>query len=437
MILDEAESRRIIERAIGFATADEVRVNLRGERRGNTRFALNAVTTCGDVDSLSLAVTSCFGKRHAQASTTEVDDDALRKVVAAAEQLARIAPEDPEHVGELGPQQYLPADPWADRTAEATPDLRARAVATALEAAEPDGLESSGFVEHAHGFSAVGNNKGLFAWSRATDASFSVTMRADGGAASGWAGSDACDVDEMDFARATGLAVQKALAARDPKPLDPGVYPVILEPQAVKDLLGFALWCFDARQADEGRSFFTAPGGGNKIGRRVAAECVSLRSDPTHPAVPQRPFHSDGLPARPQTWIARGVLEQLVCDRFWAQKQSVEPTGRPVNMILDGGEGTVEDLIRATDRAVLVTRFWYIRFLDPQTILLTGLTRDGTFWVEDGQIRHGLRNFRFNESPIAVLNKVTGLSAPVRVGQASVPALAAGEFTFSSASDSV
>jgi len=437
MILDAKKAKAIIEKAVALASADETRVNLGGGRRGNTRFALNAVTTCGDVDSLSVSVTVSFGRRHASASGSEVTNDALRRLVAKAEALARVAPEDPEHVGELGPQEYLAVDPWADSTAAATPQRRAEAVATAIEVAGAGGLESSGYFEHGHGFSAVGNSRGLFAWGRRTDADFSVTMRADGGAASGWGSSNGRDIDEVDCAAAIDVAAQKAWAARGPKTLAPGVYPVILEPAAVAEFLGYAVHTMNARKADEGRSFFAAPGGRNKTGSKVVGEGVTLRSDPAHPAVPALPFGGDGLPARPQAWISRGVVERLIYDRYWAGKQGVEPTGSPVNLILEGGQGSLADLIANTDRAVLVTRFWYIRFLDPQTILLTGLTRDGTFWVEGGRIRHAVKGFRFNESPIALLSKVTALSAPERVGRAYVPAIAAGEFTFSSASDSV
>ena len=437
MILDATQARAIIDKALSFATADEVRVNLSGGRQGNTRFALNSVTTCGDVDSLGIAVTATFGTRHATATTSESDDAALERVVATAEELARVAPEDPEYVPELGPQTYLPLDPWADSTAEATPDLRAQAAAAAIDAATERGLEASGYYQHGHGFSAVGNNKGLFGWSRGTDASITVTMRADGGASAGWAADNSRDITEVDHATAIRRAAAKAEAARDPQPLEPGVYPVILEPQAASDFLAYAIHSMDARRADEGRSFFTKPGGGNKIGEQVAGGNVTIRSDPAHPAILGSPFGGDGLPTQPRTWIDGGTLQQLYYSRYWAQKQGKEPTGSPGSLIIEGGEGTVDDLIRKTDRAVLVTRFWYIRFLDPQTILLTGLTRDGLFWVEDGAIRHGLKNFRFNESPIAVLNKVEALSAPIRVGGSLVPAIAASAFTFSSTSDSV
>ena len=437
MILSDAQAREIIDAALSFATADEVRVNLGGGRQSNTRFALNSVTTCGDVDGLSVAVTAYFGTRHATATGTETDRESLRRLVARAEGLARLAPEDPEYVPELGPQEYLDVDPWSESTAEATAALRARAVVGSIEAAEERGLTAFGYFEHSHGFSAVGNDQGLFGWSRGTGASYTTTMRTADGASSGWAASNARDIDQVCHHEATRRAIQKAEAGLDRKPLEPGVYPVILEPQAVADLLAYAVWTMDARRADEGRSFFAKPGGGNKIGERILGENITIRSDPTHPDVLAGPFQGDGLPTQKHTWVESGVLRQLIYDRYWAQEQGREPTGHPANLIVEGGEGSVDDLIAASERAVLVTRFWYIRFLDPQTILVTGLTRDGLFWVEDGAIRHGLRNFRFNESPIALLNRVTAMSAPVRVGNALVPAMAASGFTFSSVSESV
>ncbi len=437
MILDTQQAKAVIDKALSFATADETRVNLSGGRRGNTRFALNAVTTCGDTDSLSISVRAAFGRRHASAAGNELGDEAIRRLVAKAEDLARLAPEDPEYVGELGPREYAAIDPWSDSTAAATAERRADAVAEAINVADAGQLESSGYYEHGRGFSAVGNSKGLFAWGRTTDADFSVTMRADGGTASGWAAGNSRDIDEIDCAAAIRLAAEKAVAGRNRKPLAPGVYPVILEPAAVEEFLGFGFYTLGARQADEGRSFFAAPGGGNKIGQKVVSDTVTIRSDPGNSAVAALPFAGDGLPTQAHAWIDQGVVRQLVYDRYWAAKQGVTPTGSPANMILDGGAGTLEEMIRNTDRAVLVTRFWYIRFVDPQTILLTGLTRDGTFWVEDGEIRHAVNGFRFNDSPISLLSKVTAMTAPVRVGNAFVPAIASSEFTLSSVSDSV
>lgn len=437
MILSESDSRAIAEKVLSFSSADEVRVNLSGERSGNTRFALNSITTSGDEDTLALNVTAYFGKRHASASGTETDDESLKRIVETAEEPARISPEDPEYLPELGPQEYLPIDPYVRQTARATPRVRVWGVESAIEPSEEKGLVSAGFYTHGHSFSAVSNNRGLFGYARGTNASFSVTVRTRDGSGSGWGSDSSRDIREVDYKTVSDRAIEKAHSSRGPKTLEPGTYPVILEPQAVADFLRFVAFSTSARYADEGRSFFSRPGGRNKIGKEVAGENITIRSDPTHPEILGFPFEGDGLPTKKVVWIQEGVLKQLFYDRYWAEKQGKEPTGFPSNIILEGGEGTLQDLIRDTERAVLVTRFWYIRFVDPQTILLTGLTRDGTFWVENGVVQHAIKNFRFNESPMAVLNKVSGMSHPVRVGGSLFPAIRASEFTFSSLSDAV
>ena len=437
MLLHDADARAIIERALSFGTADELRISLHGGRSANTRFARNSVTTSSDTDSLSVAATAAFGARHAVATGTETDDASLRRLVAQAEEMARVAPEDPEHVPELGPQDYLPIDPYVEATAQATPERRVDGARAAIGPAVDRGLVAAGYFEHGAAFHAVGNHRGLFAWHRATDASYTVTVRTPDGGASGWGADNSRDVAEVDCEQAAARALRKAEAGRDAKTLEPGVYPVILEPQAVADFIAYLPWTMDARRADEGRSFFARPGGGNKIGERIVGANVTLTSDPQQPGLLAAPFGGDGMAARKHVWVESGVLRELSYSRFWAGKQGVEPTGTVGNVVLAGGRGTLDDLIRDTDRAILVTRFWYIRFLDPQTILLTGLTRDGVFWVEDGRIRHALRNFRFNESPIAALSSVVAMSVPVRVGSALVPALRLSQFTFSSVSDAI
>jgi predicted Zn-dependent protease len=389
------------------------------------------------VDELDISVTTTFGTRHATATGNEADPGSLERLVARAEELARVAPEDPEHMPELGPQEFLDIDPYVPATAAITPALGVDVARSAIDPAVSRGVTASGYFEHDAGFHAVGTSKGLFAYCRSTDASYSTTARTATGGGSGWASDNARDIEAVDYAAASLRAIEKAEASRDPVVLEPGVYPVILEPAAVSEFLGYAIWSMAARSADEGRSFFSKPGGGNKIGERVAGENITLRSDPAEPRLLGMPFAGDGLPAKPHTWIEKGALTQLAYDRYWADKQGKEPTGRPSSLVFEGGEGSLDDLIASTDRAVLVTRFWYIRSLDPQTILVTGLTRDGVFWVENGAIQHSVKNFRFNESPIAVLNKVTGLSEPLRVGRSLIPAIRATEFTFSSLSDAV
>jgi len=437
MILSESESRSIIKRALSFSSADEIRVNLSGGRSGNTRFALNSITTSGDEDTLNVQVLAYFGKQHATASGTEFTDDALQKIVRTAEEAARFAPEDPEYVPELQPQTYLPINPYFSSTAAMTPELRAKGVQSSIEPSIKKDLVSAGFFSNRHGFSAVGNNHKLFGYYQGTYASFSVTTRTQDGLGSGWGSDSARNIDRVDYQAASRRALEKAEASSNSKTLEPGAYPVILEPQAVSDFMRTGSYALNARSADEGRSFFSKSGGGNKIGEKVAGDNVTMRSDPTHPELLGSPFEGDGLPAKKNTWIKNGVLTQLFYDRYWAEKQGKEPTGWPSSIIIEGENGTLDDLISNTDRAVLITRFWYIRFVDPQSLLLTGLTRDGTFWVENGRIQHAIKNFRFNESPMSVLNKITDMSESVHVGGTMVPAIRASEFTFSSLSDAV
>ncbi|HUT35898.1 MAG TPA: TldD/PmbA family protein [Planctomycetota bacterium] len=437
MILSEPQARDLIGKVLSLASADEVRVNLSGGRTLNTRFAVNTVSTCGDRDDLSIAVTAWFGKRHATASASETDDESLQRLVATAEEMARVAPEDPEYVPELAPQEYLPIRPWFESTAKAGSELGAEVARSAIEPAAERNITVAGYLEYGAAFRAVGNHKGIFGYYESTDANYSVTARTADGKGSGWASDNSRDIAELDYAAASARAIAKAEASQKPKTLQPGVYPVILEPAAVDEFLAYALWSMNARQADEGRSFFAKKGGGNKIGEKVVGENITMESDPTRKEILGAPFGGDGLPAKPYVWIKNGVLQRLFYDRYWAHKQGKEPTGWPSNLIFQGGKGTLDDLIAATEKALLVTRFWYIRSLDPQTILVTGLTRDGVFWVEDGAIRHAVKNFRFNETPIAVLSKVTGMSKPMRFENSLLPALRASEFTFSSLSDAV
>lgn len=437
MILDETHARQLIEKVLSLASADEVRVNLSGGRRRNTRFAVNSITTCGDKDDLSVAVTAYFGRRHATASVSETGNEALKRLVATAEEMARVAPEDPEYVPELEPQDYLPLRPWFESTARAGPELGAEVARSAIEPAAAKNITVAGYLEYGASCHAVGNSKGLFGYYEATDANYTLTARTADGRGSGWAAETSRDIAELDYAAASERAIGKAEASREPKTLEPGVYPVILEPAAVDEFLAYALWSMNARQADEGRSFFAKKGGGNKIGEKIAGDNITIETDPARKEILGAPFAADGLPARPYVWIQNGVLQRLFYDRYWAAKQGKEPTGWPSNLIFHGENGTLDDLIASTDKALLVTRFWYIRMLEPQTILVTGLTRDGVFWVEDGAIRHAVKNFRFNETPIAVLNKVTGLSKPLRFENSLLPALRAAEFTFSSLSEAV
>jgi predicted Zn-dependent protease len=443
--LSRADAEALAQKILSFSTADEARVNLNSASQGNTRFAQNQVTTAGDSYDASVSVTSAFGRRVASASTNRFDDESLRQVVQTSERLARLVPEDPEYMGELDPQQYLPVEPYFDTTASITPEDRARAVMQVATPAARQGLVSTGYLSHFTGSQAVANRRGLFAYARGTGASFTTTVRTADGTGSGWAGGGENDWTGLDFGVLGERAIRKAEMSRNPRAVEPGEWTVILEPTAVANLVNLMMFQMAARNADEGRSFYSLPGGRNKIGEKIVDERITIRTDPSDRRAASAPFSGEGLPNRPMTWIENGVVRNLIYNRFWAARNNVQPTGFPANYMMSGGASSIEDMIRSTDRGLLVTRLWYIRPVDPRTILFTGLTRDGTFLVENGRITHAVKNLRWNESPIFLLNNVEMLGEPVRVnasesgdgGAVMVPAVKARDFTFTSLSDAV
>jgi predicted Zn-dependent protease len=212
---------------------------------------------------------------------------------------------------------------------------------------------------------------------------------------------------------------------------------VILEPEASVELIQNMVFNMGARGADEGRSFLSKPGGATKVGEKLFDERVTITSDPGNPDVPATPWGGDGRALNPTTWIDKGVVKQLFYSRYWAAQKNVAAIPAPPNIIMAGGTGSLEDLIRDTRRGVLVTRTWYIRTVDPQTLLYTGLTRDGTFYIENGQIKYAVKNFRFNESPVIMLNNVDAFAKPVRQRGNLIPPMRLRDFTFTSLSDAV
>jgi predicted Zn-dependent protease len=443
-VLSAQECREVVERVLARATAEQVSVSLSGGETSHLRFARNAPSTGGNYSDSTLSVTCSFGLRSGTASVNQLDERSLSVAVERAEAIARRAPEDPEAMPSLEPQQYPEVRAWSERSAGNAPELIADGTAECLRQARASGLVAAGFSRAEAEFRCFGNERGLFAWERSTEASFSETARTPDGSGSGWAAAAGNGVEELDYARCSRVALEKARLSRDPGALEPGSYPAILEPACVANLLALLVGAMDARSADEGRSFFSAPGGTNRIGESLFPASITLRTDPSDPGVPGRPWGEDGLPQRARDLVRDGRLASLSYDRYWAKKQGVEPVPDPSNVLMEGGTGTLEDLIRTTDRGVLVTSLWYIRSVDPRTLLHTGLTRDGVFWVENGEIVRPLTNFRWNDSPVAVLKSVLAMSAPVRTpprasnaGTYRVPALRVASFTLSSVSEAV
>jgi predicted Zn-dependent protease len=442
-ILSKEEAKKILEKVISFSKADGCSVSLNGNDRGNIRYARNSVSTSGEDSNIVLAVQSYYGKKSGSATINEFDDASLEKVVRRAEELAKLAPENPEFMEPLPQQSYGPeSKTFSEATAKITPDFRAQAAADSINPAVAKDITAAGYLEDSRGFSCIMNSKGLFAYNKSTSVDFTVTMRSNDGTGSGWAAADLNDVSKLNAAEISKVAIDKALMSRNAKAIEPGKYTVILEPAAGADLIRLML-NMNARQADEGRSFLSKKGGGTKLGEKLVDERVNIYTDPWSEEVPASPWTGDGLARKKMDLIRNGTVANLIYDRYWASQKNVEPVPFPGNAIMDGGSATLEDMIKDTKKGVLVTRFWYIRPVDPQTLLYTGLTRDGTFYIENGKIKHPIKNFRFNESPIIMLNNLETLGQQKRAVTSEggtnvyIPYMKIRDFTFSSLSDAV
>ena len=438
-MLSREQAKALTDRIIRLSRADEIQVTLNDGDEKNIRFADNRITTSGSTNDLAVRVTSAFGKRTAVTSTNDITDEGLERAVRQSESLARLAPENPEKMPLLGPQSYASSSAWFATTANATAETRAQAAGIAVDAARRAGdLTVAGLLVTNAGMTAIGNSKGLFAYRPSTSVDFSETVRTTDGTGSGWAGANHPDLAAIDFKHVSDTAIQKARASRHPRPIEPGEYTVILEPQAAADLISLMDNAFDSRSAEEGRSAFAKPGGGTRVGEKIVDERVTMISDPSDPQLLGAPFDGEGMPLGRQVWIENGVLKSLYSSRFWAQKQGREPTGNASSLKMLGGDQTLEQIIATTERGVLVTRFWYIRPVNPRTLLYTGLTRDGTFWIENGKIARSINNMRFNESPLFLLRDLDAIGEAVRVSNGVVmPSLRVRNFTFSSLSDAV
>lgn len=436
-ILSKEEAKQILEKVINFSSAEHCSVSLNGNNQGNIRYARNTVSTSGMESNISLAVTAAFGKKTSTATTNELDDQSLEKVVKRAEELAKLAPENPEYMPPLGPQEYLEANTSNDSTSKIDPTFRAEATRKSIELVKKKGLVAAGFLEDGTGFSSIMNSNGLFAYNQRTFLDFSLTVRTEDGKGSGWVSRDVNDVHKFDIEEATEIAVEKAALSQNAKAIEPGKYTVILEPAAFSGLALNMFYSMNARSADEGRSFLSKEGGTTKLGEKIVDESVNIYSDPLHATVPGGTWSGNGLPIRPMQWLEKGVVKNLFYNRYWAKEKGVDPVPFPSNVIMEGGDSSLEELIKNTEKGVLITRLWYIRTVDPQTLLYTGLTRDGTFYIENGAIKYPIKNMRFNESPVIMLNNLEALGKPQRTNGNLLPPVKVRDFTFTSLSDAI
>lgn len=443
--LSSDDLKAISDRIIQLSNADQCRVNINSGWRGYTRVATNRITSAGGADATSVNITSVFGKRVASINTNRFEDDALLAAVRRSESMARLAPESPEYVDELGAQNYQENQAYYESTGELEPLTRAEAAAIAIRQADAAGQIAASYMDVRAGTRSVATSNGLFGSHSSTGVAYTLTSRTRDGLQSGWAGDEANDWNNIESQRIADDAVGKCRDWRKTA-LDPGEYTAILEPTAVGMLMLRMMNSFNQRTADEGRSYFSKTGGGNRIGEQVFDDRINIYSDPAYNDAETSPFTNGGQAISRQDWIRSGRVEDLSRSRFWAEQLGQEPLASPSNLIMAGGDDSLEEMIASTKRGVLLTRFWYIRGLNPRIISYTGLTRDGTFLIEDGKISRPVTNFRFNQSLVEMLQNVEMVGPSVRVAASEnssvstpivVPTLKVSNFNLSSVSDAI
>ncbi|MEZ5308765.1 MAG: TldD/PmbA family protein [Pyrinomonadaceae bacterium] len=442
MSLTKKESDEITNRIMSFVDADDAEVSVRDNRSSNLRFANNQLLTSGSIDERSASVTVWEKGRSGSSSTTDLSDAGLKQMVRAAQDMAKISPVDREYLPTLGPQKYVETPSYAAASENVSLRNRAKSVGNVLDLSQKAGTITAGFHESEASATGFRSKNGNFGFEKESYASLSVTARTSDGRSSGYyerGNNDASKIDIQEIARS---AIRKAVEGRDAKSLDPGIYAVVLEPQAVGDLIGNLGFQFDARRAEEGRSPFSATGGKTRLGEKVFDSKLDIYSDPWDPEVPASGIGPGRLPAKRVDLIKGGELKNLVYSRFWASKKEVEPTHGPSNLIMRSNKGVTKtsEMISATKRGLLISRFWYIRATDPRTASFTGLTRDGVWLIENGKISSPVNNFRFNQSVMKMLSEgnVDAIGSPERIGRNSLlPALLLKEFNFTSVSQAV
>jgi PmbA protein len=423
-------------RALGVT---EIEAMVAGSDEALTRFANNAIHQNVAERTTQLSVRPVIDGRTARASTNRLSRDAIREVVAEAIAIAKLTESDPDLPPLASPAEYQRVERWFESTARATPEERAQAVAEAIRAVEAAGQTAAGIYSTGESIFSLLNSRGVLARHTETMARFSITaMAAD---SSGWAKASACDRATLNPLELALTAARKATESSAPRELPPGRYTVILEPAAVLDLTGQMFPDFSATAIRDGRSFLS-----DRIGKRIFGENITIYDDAGHPLQSGAPFDAEGVPRKPLTLVERGVVREVAYSRQAAALAGVPPTGHgfplpnefgeaPINIVIAGGETSLEQMVASTARGILVTRLWYIREVDPYEKIFTGMTRDGTFLIEAGRVTAGVRNFRFNQGLMEMLSNVEALSAPVRASGEETydmvaPAMKVREFNF-------
>ena len=442
-LFPEAELHRIIDTVLRLAKstgAEETEVHVDETADSLTRFANNAIHQNVAERGLNVSIRTVVDHRTARATTNRIDEDSLRAAIESSLSLAHSQPKDPHLLPLPGKQRYRKVNRLANDTAALTPEERARAVRRACDLAIQNGQVAAGIFATGLQQSALGNSRGLFAAYRETHAEFSITMQE--APAASWAKANAASVRAFDPQKLAQRASEKAHLAVDARELPPGRYTVILEPAAVLDLVGFLFYDFAATALQDKRSCLN-----DRMGKPLFGKNISITDDAYHPLQLGAPFDGEGIPRQQVQLVDCGIPKNLVYARSTAKSAGKKPTGHgfalpneygeaPMNLVFAGGDSSLEKMVASTDRGLLVTRLWYIREVDPYEKVMTGMTRDGLFLVEKGKVTTAVRNFRFNQSILAMLGNVEQLGPAVRAtGEEAfemvVPAMKVRDFHFS------
>ncbi|MBV8820489.1 MAG: TldD/PmbA family protein [Acidobacteriaceae bacterium] len=439
----QAEFRRtyeLIERTARSLGARNVEVLMSSQADALTRFANNAIHQNVYEQTRMLSIRVMMDHRTARATTNRIDEAAIRRTVEEAIALTRAVEPDPEMLPLHEPEPFVDIDRFDAATANTTPKQRAEAVREAIGIVEAASQTAAGIFSTGESVHALFNSQGVSAFHNETEAQFSITAIADD--SSGWAKASTVRVSDFDAAALARSARDKAARSQSPREIEPGRYTVVLEPAAVLDLVGQMFADFSGTAMADQRSFLV-----DRVGQPLFGENITIYDDVQHPLQAGAAFDGEGVPRRKLTLVEKGAPRELAYSRASAAKAGTTATGHglplpnemgemPMNIVIAGGDTSLDDIIATTARGVLVTRLWYIREVDPYEKIMTGMTRDGTFWIENGEVAYGLRNFRFNQSLIELLKNVDALSPGVRSsGEEAfdmvVPAMRAREFQFS------
>jgi predicted Zn-dependent protease len=440
-LLNQEEALALIDSIIARSQAEGIFVSLNSNESALSRFSENQISQNISKNNFNLTVTSYFGKSSASASTTEIDEEAIAQTIRRSEELARFAPEDPEWVPLLEKQTYQDRIAAFDAaTANLSPLEKGEIVRRVCASCQSAGVNGSGTLSNSASLKAIGNSSGVRAASQTTEADFSLTARIDNG--SSWNNRTAWSLEQLPIATMTDRVIERAIQSRNPREVKPGIYPVIFDAAAASSLLPWIVWNMDARAADEGRSFMsrTDDSGkleGNRLGEQLFNPLVQVQRDRAHPLLQFAPFFSDGLSNSYLEIIKDGIPQHLAYSRYWAQQQGKQATGELYPIVMTGSDQDISALIAQTDRGILVSRAWYVRYVNPRTLEVTGMTRDGTFWIENGQIAYPIKNLRFNQSLPEMLLHLEAVGKVERFDSSVVPSLKVGKFNFSSITDSV